>query len=110
MSGNSSGGAGSGFGGVADVACSALHLEAQIATPNAAGIATVAVGKVLAVTLHLSGGQQVVALFNGSILVGGLSGGPVNRLRDCLAAGTRYTATVKAISGALVMVRIDPIP
>ncbi|MDM0108664.1 hypothetical protein QTH97_27205 [Variovorax sp. J22R24] len=104
-----SGGGGGGFVDVGDVACSNLRLQIQIATPDPVGIATVLVGMVLTVTLQHLGGHQVVALFNGATRVGGLAGGQVSRLRDCLAAGTNYSATVQSISGPRVLVNIEPV-
>lgn len=104
-----SGGGGGGFVDVGDVACSSLRLQTQIATPDPVGIATVLVGMVLSVSLQQSSGQQVVALFNGAMRVGGLAGSQVSRLRDCLAAGTNYSATVLSASGPRVMVNIEPV-
>ena len=53
-------------------------------------------------------GQQVVAVVNGNTLVGGLAGSLVSRLRDCILAGTNFSAKVLSIRGPVVMVSIEP--
>lgn len=105
-------GSSGGFGGgsIADVPCSGLVINTQIATPNPSLIASVQVGDVFAVTLVPMNGLLVVAVVRNNVdLIGGLAGGAISRLRDCINGGTAYTATVNRVSGPLILVRIEPV-
>jgi hypothetical protein len=64
---------------------------------------------VLDVQIINVGGAQVVALFKQGNLIGGLAGGLVNKLRECLLAGNNFKATVVTINGGQIMVDIEPI-
>jgi len=52
-------------------------------------------------------GAQAVAVSKNGTLVGGLAGGLVNKLRECLLGGTLFKATVVSINGAQIMVEIE---
>jgi hypothetical protein len=93
---------------VSDVACSALRITTQIATPDPVGITTVVVGDMLSVQVISTHGQQVVAVYKAAQLVGGLAGNNIGRLRDCILAGTVYHAKVVSAAGPRVMVDIEP--
>lgn len=106
-------GSGGGFGGgsVADVACSALIINTQIATPNPEFFASIQTGEVFAVRLvHMNDVQVVAVVRSNDDLMGGLAGGAIRRLRDCIIAGTNYHATVTRVSGPQILVRIEPEP
>lgn len=113
MSGSSGGGnfgGGAGDGGSSVVACELLALNAQISTPNPVFVPTIRVGDIGTVQVKAMSNQQVVVIVrsNGDQL-GGLVGGQTNRLRECILGGTSYRAEVTMVSGAQIIVRIDPI-
>lgn len=107
MSGSSGGGGGGVF--VADeVACDRLQFETEVRSPNAAVITQIQVGDVLDVQLRAGPPNTVVLVFLGQD-VGGIVSPKATRLRECLAAGTAYIATVISKRGAnVVSVRIAP--
>jgi molybdopterin-binding protein len=86
-----------------------LRFETQIATPQQGAILTLSQGDVLQVALVPSGGAQVVAVLKNGQLIGGLAGGLVNRLRECLLSGNQFKATVLTINNGQVRVEIEPV-
>lgn len=106
MSG-SDGGGGGGWGGPDHGSCESLAFETQIATPQAAQIGSLKVGDVLDVAIVSITGAQVVAVQKQGITIGGLAGGLVNKLRECLLGGTKYSATIVAINGGQIKVSIE---
>ena len=113
MSGSSGGGSTySGSGGEVGggpVACELLTFTAQISTPNPTFISTVRAGDLCTVQVQAVSNQQVVVVVrNNGDQLGGLVGGQTNRLRECILSGTRYRAEVTSVSGAQIVVRIDP--
>ena len=90
-----------------DVSCSRLRFSTQIATPQPGVIQTVRQGDVLDVSVVNMSGAQAVAVSKSGTLVGGLAGGLVNKLRECLLGGTLFKATVVSINGAQIMVEIE---
>jgi hypothetical protein len=105
----SGGGGGGSWTETDQVPCSKLKFDTQIATPQPGAIQTIMVGDVLQVGLLPVGGAQVVAVLKNGQLIGGLAGGLVNRLRECLLAGNQFKATVLSINNAQVRVEIEPI-
>lgn len=106
MSGNGGGGTGTPDN---DISCSRLRFSTQIATPQSGVIQTVKQGDILDVSVVNMNNAQAVAIFKTGSLVGGLAGGLVNKLRECLLGGTLFKATVVSVNGAQVMVEIEPI-
>lgn len=106
-------GSGSGFGGgVGDdavVACERLIIETAISSPKEAVIRNLAAGYILQVGLEQVGGTSVVALYYQGEMAGGITHASTNRLRECIQAGTNYTATVISKSDGQVRIRIKPI-
>lgn len=109
MSGSGGGGYGGGFDG-APTACDTLVIETQISSPKADVVKGLAPGIVLEVALEQQGALSVVVLKHDGQVAGGIADPNVPRLRECIAQGTQYSATVRAVQGGLVIVRIAPIP
>ncbi len=103
---------GSGGGGnwppdISEIPCSKLQFTTNISSPQLPAIQSVQVGDILQVDIQPVGGVQAVAVIKNGIVVGGLLGGKVNRLRECLLQGSKFKATVKSVNGALVQVEIE---
>jgi len=108
MSGSSGGGGGGGTFVPEEIACERLQFETDIRSPNPAVIAKIQPGDVLDVELRQGPPVTVVLVFQGQD-VGGIVSPKAPRLRECLAGGTSYNATVIAKRGAnVVAVRIAP--
>lgn len=105
MSGSGGGGGGGGFDPPPD-SCAALVFDTQLSSPKQAVVATIQVGdELLVATQTVSATTVVVVLHNGQV-AGGLASPLVQRLRECMASGTQYTATVTAVNGGQVRVRV----
>ena len=91
-----------------EVPCNRLRFDTQIATPQPDALPALNVGDVLDVGIISIGGAQAVAVSKNRETVGGLAGGMVARLRECILSGHTFKATVLSINGAQVMVRIEP--
>lgn len=105
MSGSSGGGGGGGIGS-REVSCDGLSFRTQLASPQAAVVATLAVGHVLQVRyLQVGTAQVLVAQANGQN-VGSLLGVNATRLRECILANHQYVATVVQIHGGQVTVDV----
>lgn len=91
------------------ISCSRLRFSTQIATPQPAMIPTIQQGDVLDVQIVRIGAAQAVAVLKNGQVVGGLAGGLVNKLRECLLGGKPFKATVTSINGGQVNVDIEPI-
>ena len=105
----SGGGGGGSWSSEEEIACSRLRFRTQIATPQPGAIGSMRPGLVLDVTVVNMGGVLAVAVSAQGTLVGGLAGGLVNRLRECLLGGTLFKATVLSVNGAQIMLEIEPI-
>lgn len=92
-----------------DVSCSRLRFRTQIATPQAGAVQTLREGHVLGVGIMNIDGAQAVAVFKDGTLMGGLAGGLVTKLRECLLGGTFFKATVVTANGGHVVIDIDRI-
>jgi len=104
-----SGSGGGGGGGAPDaIPCGELEFDTQIATPQAKALPGLMIGNILEVVVVPMNGAQVVAVRKGAEVVGGLAGGLVNRLRECLLQGKRFSATVLKINGAQVSIHVEP--
>ena len=104
MSG-SGGGGGGGFDSPVDD-CSALVIETQLSSPKDDVIAAIEVGDQLTVTLQTMEGTSVVVVIHDGQVAGGLASPSIRRLRECLADGTQYKATVMAKTEGQVRVRV----
>lgn len=105
----SGGGGGGSWVETDQVPCSKLRFDTQIATPQPGAVPTISVHEVLQVGIVPTGGAQVVAVLKNGNLIGGLAGGLVTRLRECLLAGTKFKATVLSINNGQVRVEIEPV-
>jgi len=106
MSGSGGGGYGGGFYGEG-VACEKIVIHTQLSSPVATVVAQLNVADVLDVV-----GQQgkismlIVAKFHGQV-AGGLADPQISRVLECLRDGYGYKATVTAIAGGQVKVRVE---
>lgn len=107
-----SGSSGGGGGGVVDddqIACHLLKFETRITSPNAEVIVLLTVGGQLAIQVAVgSAAQEIQVVTPEGQIVGGLLHNRVQRLRECLLAGTRYKATVRSINNGQVNVFVEP--
>jgi hypothetical protein len=116
MSGSGGGGGGSRGGGgarggspdVGQTPCEALAFETQLSSPKSDVIAGLKVGEVLDVVLKQDGGVQTIQVLRAQKVAGGLTAPDVKRLRECILSGHTYKATVTAVTGGQVKVRINP--
>ena len=92
-----------------EISCSKLRFSTQIATPQVGAIQTLKMGDVLDVQVVNVSGAHAVAIFKQNNLIGGLAGGLVNRLRECLLGGSVFKATVTTINGGQITLDIEPI-
>lgn len=110
MSGSGgSGGGGGSFGGPDTITCDRLVINTQLSSPKPDVVAQLDKGVELDISLEsLPGTTVVVAKFNGAV-AGGLASPETARLRQCIAQGTDYSATVIDITGGQVRVRVHPV-
>lgn len=108
MSGSgSSGGLGGNFES-AGASCSALVIDTQISSPAEEVVEDLEVGDVLEVSQQTQNGLTLVVVLHEGRRVGGIASSALNRLRECMALGHIYVATVTALSDGEVRVRIQP--
>ena len=105
MSGSGGGGGGGGFDSPPDN-CAALVFDTQLSSPKQAVVATIQVGDEMLVATQTVGGTTVVVVLHNGQVAGGLASPLVQRLRECMASGTQYAATVTAVNGGQVRVRV----
>lgn len=105
-----SGGMGGGGGGFPseDIACERLQFETEIRSSTAAVIRSLVRGQVLGVELRQGTTETVVLVSQGQD-IGGIVSPKATRLRECIRAGTTYSAIVieDAVNN-VVRVRIAP--
>lgn len=104
-----SGGGGWGTFNEPEVSCESLIIETQLTSPKEEVIARIAVNTILGVTLQQAGTSTVVVITHEGEVAGGIASPNMNRLRECIQAGTRYGATVTSKTDGQVHVRIAPI-
>ena len=107
MSGSGGGGGGGGGGQDDESPCDKLQFEAQLTSPKPAVVATLAVGDVLDISVVNMKGQVVVQVLKNGQVAGGLAGPDATRRRNCIEQDHEYEATVRAISGGQVRVRVE---
>lgn len=108
MSGSGgSGGLGGNFesGGAS---CESLVIDTQVSSPVEDVVEDLEVGDVLEVGQDVRDGLTLVVLLHRGRIVGGVASSTLNRLRECMGLGHKYTATVTSISDGEVRVRIQP--
>jgi hypothetical protein len=101
-------GGGSTWGDGDDFQCNRLKFEAQIATPQPDAITQIKEKDQLTVDLMMQDKTPIVVLKKGELLIGGLAGGMVQKLRECLLKNARFKATVIKIDGAQITVLVEP--
>jgi hypothetical protein len=105
MSGSGGGGT---WGGGDDTQCDRLRFEAQIATPQSGVLPKITERDVLIVELRMENNTPIVILKKGELLIGGLAGGMIQKLRECLLKNVPFKATIKKIDGAQITVFVEP--
>ncbi|MFY9512885.1 MAG: hypothetical protein WAQ05_18115 [Rubrivivax sp.] len=105
MSGSGGGGGGGGFDPGPDD-CASLVFDTQLSSPKAAVVAGIQVGDELLVATQAAGGTTVVVVLHGGQVAGGLASPLIQRLRECMAGGTQFVATVTSMNGGQVRVRV----
>lgn len=108
MSGSGGGGGGGGGFPSEDIACERLQFETEIRSPSPAVIKILKQSDVLQVELRHGATEIVVLVFKGQD-VGGIVSPKATRLRECIRAGTSYSAAViEHPANNVVRVRITP--
>ena len=86
--------------------CTTLVIDTQLSSPKPTVIAAVKIGDVLDVALQDMGGTSAVVVLRQGQVAGGLASPQVNRLRECIAQGHLYQASVMDVQGGQVRVRV----
>jgi hypothetical protein len=100
-----SGGGGGGEWGP-ETSCERLVISTMLASPRPGAVSGLYPSQVLQVKLY--GGSVVVFDAHGD-LVGGIASPLVQRLRECIEAGTEYQAKVVAKNNALVRLQVSAV-
>jgi len=87
--------------------CATLAFDAQLNSPQAAVLATLAVGEYLSVNLSALPRQAVQVSKNG-VVVGALTGTQTPQLINCLQNGYSFKAEVLSVAGGMCAVRVIP--
>lgn len=105
-----SGSGGSGYGGGFEPVdtCDSLFIETQLSSPKEDVIDKIDVGNILDVTVQQVGTTMVVVVLHQGVIAGGIAAPQVQRLRECIAQGTIYDATVISKNEGQVRVHIKP--
>ncbi len=107
MSGGGGGGGGGG-GPVIDITpCERVKFEVQLTSPQPTVVATISVGEVLDVVLTPRQAVLVIEAQKNGVAVGGIAGLDAARLRACLTDGHPFKATVLAVNGGQVRVKVE---
>lgn len=106
MSGSGGGGGGGGGFDSPPDSCAALVFDTQLSSPKQAVVTAIQVGDELLVATQTVGGTTVVVVLHKGQVAGGLASPLVQRLRECMAGGTQYVATVTAKNDGQVRVRV----
>lgn len=106
MSGSGGGGYGGGFSEGMD-SCEKLVIHTQLSSPVAQVVGQLQVNDVLTVSSRPGQGTTLVeALYHGQV-AGGIAAPQITRLMQCLSEGYQYQATVTAISGGQIKIRVE---
>jgi len=101
-----SGSGGGGGAGGPEASCERLVINTMLASPRPGAVSVLYPGQVLSV--EIQGGSVVVVDDQGK-LVGGVASPLVQRLRECMEAGTDYHAKVVAKNNALVRLQVSAV-
>lgn len=104
MSGSSSTGT---FTENSSASCDDLSFATQLASPQAAVLATLASGQVLQVALVTINATQVLVVQANGQTAGSLVGSNASRLRECILKGHRYKAKVTSVKGGQVSLTVE---
>lgn len=88
--------------------CDSLFIETQLSSPKEDVVDKINVGDILDVTVQQVGATMVVVVLHQGAIAGGIAAPQVQRLRECIAQGTIYDATVINKNDGQVRVRIKP--
>lgn len=88
---------------------SRFRFTTQLATPQPKVVAQLAVGAVMQVNVFQGGVTYLLQVVYRGQAAGRLLGSMTLRLREFLLGGHSFQATVLAINGALVTVRVEPV-
>jgi hypothetical protein len=80
-----------------------------LSSPNAAVIATLAVGDRLNVVYEAGPPQRVVAMTPANVIAGSITSAKLLLIIECIGEGRQYVAIVTAIAGGRVTVEIRPV-
>lgn len=108
MSGSGGSGYGSDFTSYAP-SCASLVINTQISSPKMPVIQAVVVGTILDVGVQQAGSVTVVVVLHQGQVAGGVASPSVHQLRECIQQGTAYRATVTAVNGPQVSIRIEAV-
>ncbi|MFO0851842.1 MAG: hypothetical protein U0871_25245 [Gemmataceae bacterium] len=98
---------GGGAGGGSEPPCADLNFDTILAAPRPDVVASLAAGTQLRVRLDEAGLSLLVETADGRIA--GAITPPIDvmdRMADCIDQGHRFTATVQAVAGGLVRLRV----
>ncbi len=105
MSGSGSSGYSGNFEPVSS--CENLVIDTQLSSPKDDVIDSINVNDVLDVATQQAGATTVVVVIHQGQVAGGVASPQVQRLRECIAQGTEYEATVLSKNDGQVRVRIS---
>ena len=103
-----SGGSGGGYEAPADN-CELLVIDTQLSSPKEDVVDLIQTGDVLDVATQMMGPTAVVVVLHEGQVAGGLAFPKVQWLRECMASGTHYKATVTDKNDGQVRVRVEAI-
>lgn len=103
-----SGGGGGGYEAPTDN-CQLLIIDTQLSSPKEEVVDMIQVGDVLDVATQMMGATAVVVVLRNGQVAGGLASPKVQWLRECMANGTQYNATVTDKNDGQVRVRVEAI-
>ncbi|HKS06827.1 MAG TPA: hypothetical protein VJR92_10975 [Gemmatimonadaceae bacterium] len=104
-----SGGGGSGGGGPdTAIDCASFVATTEVLSPDPAVVNTTKKNTVGTLQLGSAVSRPVQVVLPGNAILGSVSPPGVAKLKQCIADGFKYKATVVAISGGAVRVEIRP--
>jgi len=101
---------GSGGGSFTDdtpSSCESLVVNTQISSPKTQVTQNIVVGTILEVAVEQTNNVTIVVVKHQNQTAGGVASPVVQRLRECIQQGTVYRATVTAVNGPQISIRIE---